>query len=428
MYIIKRSGTQAEFDNSKIYNAITKANKEVIEKERLSDEEIREIVDEITEKSENLSYSLSVEEVQDSVENAIFDRKKFVLGRAYSQYRFQRALQRQKNTFDQAIISLVNYENEDVKQENSNKKPEIISVQRDYMAGYVSKDLSRKYLLPEDVIKAHDEGIIHFHDMDYYANKLHNCCLVNLEDMLQNGTVLSGVMIDKPHSFSTACTIKTQIMAQVASSQYGGQSMSVAHISPFVDVSRQKIREELKEEWDMLGNDYSSEEGKAKFEKIVSKRLDIEITKGVQTIQYQVLNMQTTNGQAPFITLFMYINEVPDGQAREDQVLVIKEILRQRIQGVKNEKGVWILPVFPKLIYVLDENNTYEGSKYFDVTKLACKCISTRMTPDFISAKIQRQLKDGNVYPCMGCRSFLTSEKGIRKEDGSQKFYGRLTA
>ena len=291
MYIIKRNGSQVEFDNSKILNAISKANKEVIDKEKLSDEEIQEIVDDITKKCESLTYSLSVEEVQDSVEDAINERKKFVLGRAYSQYRFQRALQRQKNTFDTKIISLVNYDNEEIKQENSNKKPEIVSVQRDYMAGEVSKDLSRKYFIPDDVMKAHDEGIIHFHDSDYFANKLANCCLVNLEDMLQNGTILSNVMIDTPHSYSTACTIATQIMAQLASGQYGGQSMSVAHLSAFVDVSRQKIRKELQEEWDLAGMDYTDPKNKEKF---VEKRVDLEITKGVQTIQYQVLNMQTT--------------------------------------------------------------------------------------------------------------------------------------
>lgn len=296
MYIIKRNGSQVEFDNSKIFNAIKKANSEVIDKEKLTDEEIHEIVDTITKKCESLTYSLSVEEVQDSVEDSIYEKKKFVLGRAYSQYRFQRALQRQKNTFDSEILSLVNYENETVKQENSNKKPEIVSVQRDYMAGYVSKDISRKYLIPEDVMKAHDEGIIHFHDSDYFANKLANCCLVNLEDMLQNGTVLSNVMIEKPHSFSTACTIATQIMAQLASGQYGGQSMSIAHLSAFVQVSREKIQKELKEEWDLHGQDYTSEKNKKHFDEIVEKRVDIEIAKGVQTIQYQVLNMQTTNG------------------------------------------------------------------------------------------------------------------------------------
>lgn len=421
MKIIKRDGKEADFNRKRIEIAISKANMEVNESDRLTDDEIEKIAKEIEETVMNALHTFTVEEIQDSVEDHINDKKKFVLGRAYSQYRFKHAMLRKKNTTDDSIMSLIDCNNEEIKQENSNKNSTVNNVQRDYMAGEVSKDITKRYLLPEDIWRAHEEGIIHFHDSDYFAQKMSNCCLVNLEDMLQNGTVISDTMIEKPHSFSTACNIMTQIMAQVASSQYGGQSMSIAHIAPFVDVSRKKIRKKVEKE--LEGLDVSVK----KKEEITESRVLEEINKGVQMIQYQAITLNSTNGQAPFVTLFMYIDEVPEGRTRDDLVLIIEEILKQRYKGVKNEKGAWVTPAFPKLIYVLDEDNIIKGSKYHYLTKLAAQCTARRLVPDYISAKVMKRLKKGNVYPVMGCRSALTVEDNVKSEDGTHKFYGRLT-
>ena len=433
MNIIKRSGEEVVFDSKKIINAISKANKEVPEDERLSRGEIYKIAGDIEEKLESLSRALNVEEIQDMVEKGINNAGKFELAKKYMIYRYTRELSRRANTTDEQILSLIECANEEVKQENSNKNPTLAPTQRDYMAGETSKDLSRRILLPPDVVKANDEGIIHFHDMDYFSQHIHNCDLVNLEDMLQNGTVINGKMIEKPKSFHTACNIATQIIAQVASCQYGGQSISIAHLAPFVDVSRQKIKRKLIE--DLEENDIEASE--AKINKIVEKRVKREIEKGVQTMQYQVETLMTTNGQAPFITFFMYLDEVEEGQTRDDLAEITAEIFRQRIRGIKNEQGVWVTPAFPKLIYVLDEDNIYEGSEYFELTKLAAKCTAKRMVPDYISAKVMRELKGGNVYTCMGCRSFLTPDRftaaGVGNiahaknyVEGKPKFYGRF--
>ena len=424
MKIIKRNGQEAIFDEVKITNAIIGANKEVVETERLSEEEIDNITNDIKYKCQKMKRALSVEEIQNLVEDELMKLNAFSVARKYITYRFQRALARQSNTTDDQIISLIECANEEVKQENSNKNPTVNSVQRDYMAGEVSKDLTRRILLPEDIVKAHDEGLIHFHDADYFSQHMHNCDLVNLEDMLQNGTVISETMIEKPKSFSTACNVATQIIAQVASSQYGGQSITLSHLAPFVDVSRQKFRKEVKEEFETIGLELDDE----KINALAEERLKKEITKGVQTIQYQVVTLMTTNGQAPFITVFMYLNEVPEGRLRDDLAMIIEETLKQRMKGVKNEKGVYITPAFPKLIYALQENNIEPNSQYYYLTELAARCSAKRLVPDYISEKVMKELKvdqngNGQCYPSMGCRSFLTP---YIDENGKPKYYGRF--
>ncbi len=423
MKIIKRNGTEVSFDINKILNAIRKANNEVSEGNRLSEEQIVLIANKVTDLAGDLNRAVSVEEIQDFVENQIMDQKAFAVARKYITYRYTRALVRRSNTTDAQILTLIECNNEEVKQENSNKNPTVNSVQRDYMAGEVSKDLTRRILLPPDIVKAHDEGLIHFHDADYFAQHMHNCDLVNLEDMLQNGTVISGTFIEKPHSFSTACNIATQIIAQVASNQYGGQSISLTHLAPFVDVSRQKIRREVADELAQVGVD--DEEVIAK---IAEKRLREEIRKGIQTIQYQVVTLLTTNGQAPFVTVFMYLGEARNERERADLALIIEETLNQRIQGVKNESGVWVTPAFPKLIYVLEEDNVRKGSRYWYLTELSAKCTAKRMVPDYISEKKMLEYKidkngEGHCYTCMGCRSFLTP---YVDENGNPKYYGRF--
>ena len=424
MKIIKRNGQEAIFDEVKITNAIIGANKEVVETERLSEEEIDNITNDIKYKCQKMKRALSVEEIQNLVEDELMKLNAFSVARKYITYRFQRALARQSNTTDDQILSLIECANEEVKQENSNKNPTVNSVQRDYMAGEVSKDLTRRILLPEDIVKAHDEGLIHFHDADYFSQHMHNCDLVNLEDMLQNGTVISETMIEKPKSFSTACNVATQIIAQVASSQYGGQSITLSHLAPFVDVSRQKFRKEVKEEFETIGLELDD----GKINALAEERLKKEITKGVQTIQYQVVTLMTTNGQAPFITVFMYLNEAPEGRLRDDLAMIIEETLKQRMKGVKNEKGVYITPAFPKLIYALQENNIEPNSQYYYLTELAARCSAKRLVPDYISEKVMKELKvdqngNGQCYPSMGCRSFLTP---YIDENGKPKYYGRF--
>ncbi len=419
MKIIKRSGSEVTFDIEKIVAAVVKANKEVAHNERLSDEQIMVISKNIEQICKDMGRSLSVEEIQDLVENQIMNFRAFAVARKYITYRYKRALVRKSNSTDEQILSLLECNNEEVKQENSNKNPTVNSVQRDYMAGEVSKDITKRFLLPQDIVDAHEQGLIHFHDADYFAQHMHNCCLVNLDDMLQNGTVISETMLEKPHSFSTACNIATQAIAQIASSQYGGQSISLTHLAPFVDISRQKFVRKVREEFEATGIDYTEQ----KVREVAELRVRDEIKNGVQMIQYQVITLMTTNGQAPFVTVFMYLNEAPQGQTRDDLALVIQEVLKQRIQGVKNEQGVWITPAFPKLIYVLEEDNVREGSKYWELTKLAARCTAKRMVPDYISEKMMKELKDGNCYPCMGCRSFLTVYKD---EQDKPKFYGRF--
>ena len=424
MKIIKRNGSEAEFDLAKIIAAVTKANA-ACEKEELTASQISDIAEYVEFKIQKAARALSVEEIQDIVENQIMAQGAFEVAKRYVKYRYNRSLIRKSNTTDEQILTLIECNNEEVKQENSNKNPTVNSVQRDYMAGEVSKDLTRRILLPQDIVEAHEKGIIHFHDADYFAQHMHNCDLINLEDMLQNGTVISGTMIEKPHSFSTACNIATQIIAQIASSQYGGQSISLSHLAPFVDLSRKKFRKDVKAELEAAGIEPTDEQ----INKITEVRVKDEINRGVQMIQYQVITLMTTNGQAPFVTVFMYLDEVPEGQTRDDLKLIIEEVLRQRIQGVKNESGVWITPAFPKLIYVLDEDNITEGSKYWDVTCLAAKCTAKRMVPDYISAKKMKELKidkNGNpaVYTCMGCRSFLTPY--VDPKTGKGKYYGRF--
>ena len=425
MKIIKRSGSEVTFDITKIMAAVSKANQEVVHSERLSDEQIQTISDNVESICEEMNRSLNVEEIQDLVENQIMNFRAFAVARKYITYRYKRALVRKSNSTDQQILSLLECNNEEVKQENSNKNPTVNSVQRDYMAGEVSKDITKRFLLPADIVDAHEQGLIHFHDADYFAQHMHNCCLVNLEDMLQNGTVISETMIEKPHSFSTACNIATQAIAQIASSQYGGQSISLAHLAPFVQISREKFIKQVAEEFRATGIDASEE----KIKEVAELRVRDEIKRGVQMIQYLVITLMTTNGQAPFVTVFMYIDEVPEGQTREDLALVIEEVLKQRIQGVKNEKGVWITPAFPKLIYVLEEDNIREDSKYWNLTQLAAQCTAKRMVPDYISEKIMKKLKvdkngDGHCFPCMGCRSFLTPYND--PETGKPKYYGRF--
>ena len=432
MKIIKRNSSEMPFDNRKIYSAISRANAQVDEADRLRPEEIQDITEKVTAYCVQLDRAPGVEEVQDRVEHELMAHGAFVLAKCYITYRYTRALVRQSNTTDDKILSLIECSNEEAKQENANKNPVINSTQRDYMAGEVSKDLTERLLLPADIVKAHQEGLIHFHDMDYYAQHMHNCDLVNLEDMLQNGTVITGTLIEKPHSFSTACNIATQIIAQVASNQYGGQSISLAHLAPFVQVSREKIRRELEAEL----ADCQVELDDTTIARMVDRQLRNEIKRGVQTIQYQVVTLLTTNGQAPFVTVFMYLGEAKNERERDDLAMIIEEVLRQRYEGVKNEQGVWVTPAFPKLIYVLEEDNIHEGSRYYELTKLAAKCTAKRMVPDYISEKVMRQLK-GDVYTCMGCRSFLTPDRftdaGIGNianagnyEPGKHKYYGRF--
>ena len=420
--VIKRNGEEVSFDLSKIISAISKANREVDPIHRMNEYQIMAIAEKIAQQTEEAMHAVNVEDIQNMVETGIMEMRGYEVAQKYVRYRYKRELTRKSNTTDNGILALIEHLNEEVKQENSNKNPVINSTQRDYMAGEVSKDLSRRVLLPEEIVRAHEAGIIHFHDMDYYAQKEHNCDLINLEDMLQNGTVISETMIEKQHSFFTACNVTTQIVAQVASNQYGGQSFTLSHLAPFVDVSRQKLRKSVIEERIEAGESLDEEI----IRKVTEHRLKEEVKNGIQTIQYQLITLMTCNGQAPFVTVFMYLDEVPEGQTREDLALIIEEVLRQRMQGVKNEKGVWITPAFPKLIYVLDEDNITENSKYWHLTELAAKCTAKRMVPDYISAKIMRELKQGDVYPCMGCRSFLTVEDSQRNEDGSHKFYGRF--
>ena len=440
MKIIKRNGSEVPFDINKIENAIRKANAEVPEDERLTERQVVYASENVMDRCSAAGHSVSVEEIQDMVENELMGLQKFTVARKYIIYRYLQNIKRKKNTTDDKILALIECNNEEVKQENSNKNPTVNSVQRDYMAGEVSKDLTMRMLLPADVVKAHDEGIIHFHDSDYFAQHMHNCDLVNLDDMLQNGTVISGTLIEKPHSFSTACNIATQIIAQVASSQYGGQSISLTHLAPFVQVSRKRIYNEVLEEAKTLGVDPHAEN----IADVVEKRLREEIRRGVQTIQYQVVTLMTTNGQAPFVTVFMYLNEARSEQEKHDLAMIIEETLRQRHQGVKNEAGVWITPAFPKLIYVLEDDNIKEGDPYFYLTKLAAKCTAKRMVPDYISEKKMRELKlskgetegNGDCYTCMGCRSFLTPDRSGNGYDnvanagnyepGKPKYYGRF--
>ena len=424
MKIIKRNGAEVVFDITKIINAVTKANEVVEESLRMTPLQIRRIAESVEIACQEMNRTLTVEEIQDLVEDQIMAHGAFEVAKKYITYRYTRSLVRQSNTTDDKILSLIECNNEEVKQENANKNPTVNSVQRDYMAGEVSKDITRRILLPQEIVDAHEAGIIHFHDADYYAQHMHNCDLVNLEDMLQNGTVISGTLIEKPHSFSTACNIATQIIAQIASNQYGGQSISLTHLAPFVDVSRRKIRESVERECRELGTDPKPEQ----LARIVEERLREEIKRGVQTIQYQVVTLMTTNGQAPFITVFMYLGEARNPQEKHDLAIIIEETLRQRYEGVKNEKGVWITPAFPKLIYVLEEDNIHEDAPYFYLTRLAAECTARRMVPDYISEKKMLELKvdkngEGHCYTCMGCRSFLTP---YVDENGKPKYYGRF--
>ena len=420
--VIKRNGEEVNFDLDKIVNAINAANKEVDRLHQLNDYQVQAIADNIAKQIEIMTHAIHVEDIQDMVETGIMEMRGYEVAQKYVRYRYKRELARKSNTTDNGILALIDHLNEEVNQENSNKNPVINSTQPDYMAGEVSKDLTKRMLLPEEIVEAHEQGIIHFHDSDYFAQREHNCDLVNLEDMLQNGTVISETMIEKPHSFFTACNVTTQIVAQVASNQYGGQSFTLSHIAPFVDVSRKKIREQVIEERKMCGEALDEDV----ISKITESRLRAEVKSGIQTIQYQLITLMTCNGQAPFVTMFMYLDEVPEGQTRDDLAMIIEEVLQQRIQGVKNEKGIWITPAFPKLIYVLDKDNITEDSKYWYLTELAAKCTAKRMVPDYISAKVMRELKNGDVYPCMGCRSFPTSEDSQRNPDGTRKYYGRF--
>ena len=440
MKIIKRNGSEVTFEVEKIVNAIAKANAEVPEDQRLTEREIQFASLNVTDECEKAGHTVTVEEVQDLVEDQLMALDRFEVARKYIIYRYIQNQKRHKNTTDDKILSLIECNNEEVKQENSNKNPTVVSVQRDYMAGEVSKDLVQRELLPEDIVAAHNEGLIHFHDSDYFAQHMHNCDLINLDDMLQNGTVISGTLIERPHSFSTACNIATQIIAQVASCQYGGQSISLAHLAPFVDVSRKKIRKTVMEEMNSVGVELSAEQ----LNEMVEKRLRDEVSRGVQTIQYQVVTLMTTNGQAPFITVFMYLNEAKNEQEKQDLALIIEEMLRQRYQGVKNEEGVWITPAFPKLIYVLEEDNVYEDSKYYYLTQMAAKCTARRLVPDYISEKKMKEYKlskgekegEGDTFTCMGCRSFLTPDRsgnGFNNvahaknyEPNKPKYYGRF--
>lgn len=421
MNIIKRNGKEVEYDGEKIIAAVEKANDQVRENYKLLNSQIRVVEEKVYRRLKDLDHEAGVEEIQDYVIQAIQEEGAFRVATIYTVYRYKRELVRKSNTTDDKILTLVEYENEDVKEENSNKNPMVVSVQRDYVAGEVSRDLTSRILLPQEVVEAHRQGIIHFHDADYFVQHMYNCCLVNLEEMLQNGTVISDTMIEKPKSFSTACNIATQCIAQIASSQYGGQSITLSHLAPFVDVTRKKFQKEVTEEFEAAGISASEEEINA----VAERRTVEEIRHGVQTIQYQVTTLMTTNGQAPFITVFMYLGEVPEGQTRNDLAIIIEEMLKQRILGVKNEKGVYITPAFPKLIYVLDEDNVTEDSKYWYLTRLAAQCTAKRMVPDYISAKKMREYKGGDVYPCMGCRSFLTPDR-FSAEGQKHKYYGRF--
>jgi ribonucleoside-triphosphate reductase (formate) len=421
-HVIKRNGTEVDFDITKIINAINAANKEVSGIHQMNQFQVRAVADTIAKKVANSTHAVNVEDIQDLVERGIMEMRGYEVAQKYVRYRYKREISRKSNTTDNGILSLIDLSNEEVKQENSNKNPVINSTQRDYMAGEVSKDLTKRLLLPEDIVQAHEAGIIHFHDADYFAQREHNCDLINLEDMLQNGTVISQTLIEKPHSFFTACNVTTQIVAQVASNQYGGQSFTLSHLAPFVDISRQKIKKQVIEERRACGEPLDEEI----INQVVKRRLAEEIKSGIQTIQYQLITLMTCNGQAPFVTMFMYLDEVPEGQTREDLALIIEEVLRQRMQGVKNEKGVWITPAFPKLIYVLDEDNIHEDSPYWYLTVLAAECTAKRMVPDYISAKIMKEMKNGDIYPCMGCRSFLTPDTEGLGENGKHKYYGRF--
>lgn len=422
MKVIKRNGEEVPFDSGKIINAVNAANGETEPIHRLNGYQVQAIADNVEGKVGAMRHIAHVEDIQDMVETGIMEMRGYEVAQKYVRYRYKRELTRKSNTTDNGILSLIEHLNETVNQENSNKNPVINSTQRDYMAGEVSKDLTMRVLLPEEIVKAHEEGIIHFHDADYFAQKEHNCDLINLEDMLQNGTVISETMIEKPHSFFTACNVTTQIVAQVASNQYGGQTFTLSHLAPFVDVSRKKIRNVVIEERTACGDSLDDK----MIDKVVESRLRSEIKSGIQTIQYQLITLMTCNGQAPFVTMFMYLDEVPQGRMRDDLAMFIEEVLHQRMQGVRNEKGIWITPAFPKLVYVLDEDNIKEGSKYRYLTELAAKCTAKRMVPDYISAKVMRSLKKGDVYPCMGCRSFPTVEDNQRNPDGSRKYYGRF--
>ncbi len=433
MNVIKRSGEEVLFDSSKIENAVRKANRATTNGTEMSEDQIHAVTEAVTGKISSLQRSVGVEEIQDMVEKAIMSEGAYNVAKNYITYRYERAIVRKANTTDKQILSLIGRNNEEAKQENSNKNPTVNSTQRDYMAGEVSKDITRRFLLTPEIVDAHEKGIIHFHDADYFAQPMYNCCLVNLEDMLQNGTVISETKIEKPHSFATACNIATQIIAQVASNQYGGQTVTLSHLAPFVEVSRQKHRESVAEELAEAGVELDQE----KINQIAEKRLKTEIKAGIQTIQYQIITLMTTNGQAPFVTVYMYLDEVEEGPLRDDLAMCIEEMLRQRMQGVKNEKGIWITPAFPKLIYVLDEDNIREGSRYWELTKLAAECTAKRMVPDYISAKLMRELK-GDVYGCMGCRSFLTPDRftdtgtfgnpehALNYRPGVHKYYGRF--
>ena len=420
--VIKRNGEEVNFDLTKIENAINKANAEVDNIYKMNEYQIRAIADDIAQQVGEMRHAVHVEDIQDMVETSIMGMRGYEVAQKYVRYRYKRELARKSNTTDNGILALIEHVNEEVNQENSNKNPVINSTQRDYMAGEVSKDLTKRVLLPEDIVQAHEQGVIHFHDSDYFAQKEHNCDLINLEDMLQNGTVISETLIEKPHSFFTACNVTTQIVAQVASNQYGGQSFTLAHLAPFVDISRQKLKNIVIRERKECGESLDEKI----IEKLTESRLKDEIKSGIQTIQYQLITLMTCNGQAPFVTMFMYLDEVPEGKTRDDLAMIIEEVMKQRMQGVKNEKGVWITPAVPKLIYVLDEDNITEDSKYWYLTELAARCTAKRMVPDYISAKVMKELKQGNVYPCMGCRSFLTVEDAQRNPDGSHKFYGRF--
>ena len=420
--VIKRNGEEVHFDRAKIVNAITKANGNVERIHQMNPYQIEAIADTIAEQVQEMPHAVNVEDIQDMVETSIMEMRGYEVAQKYVRYRYRRELKRKSNTTDNGILALLDHINEEVNQENSNKNPVINSTQRDYMAGEVSKDLSKRVLLPEEIVRAHEEGIIHFHDTDYFAQKEHNCDLINLEDMLQNGTVISETMIEKPHSFFTACNVTTQIVAQVASNQYGGQSFTLAHLAPFVDISRQKLRKNVIAERTECGEALDEDI----INRVTERRLREEVKSGIQTIQYQLITLMTCNGQAPFVTVFMYLDEVPEGRTRDDLAMIIEEVMLQRMQGVKNEKGIWITPAFPKLIYVLDEDNITEGSKYWHLTELAAKCTAKRMVPDYISAKIMKELKKGEVYPCMGCRSFLTVEDSQMLPNGRHKFYGRF--
>ena len=420
--VIKRNGEEVHFDRAKIVNAITKANGNVERIHQMNPYQIEAIADTIAEQVQETPHAVNVEDIQDMVETSIMEMRGYEVAQKYVRYRYRRELKRKSNTTDNGILALLDHINEEVDQENSNKNPVINSTQRDYMAGEVSKDLSKRVLLPEEIVRAHEEGIIHFHDTDYFAQKEHNCDLINLEDMLQNGTVISETMIEKPHSFFTACNVTTQIVAQVASNQYGGQSFTLAHLAPFVDISRQKLRKNVIAERTECGEALDEDI----INRVTERRLREEVKSGIQTIQYQLITLMTCNGQAPFVTVFMYLDEVPEGRTRDDLAMIIEEVMLQRMQGVKNEKGVWITPAFPKLIYVLDEDNITESSKYWHLTELAAKCTAKRMVPDYISAKIMKELKKGEVYPCMGCRSFLTVEDSQMLPNGKHKFYGRF--